>query len=300
MEFTSYAVITIIKLLGLLNLAGARIVGRYIGWFLRVSNSVMYQVTCRNIELCYPYLHKHEQEVLANASIDHAGMSIAETGIAWAGGGDALADSERYIKQVHNLELFNAALASDKGLMMVVPHFGNWEFLNSWLPGRCEVTVLYKMAKMPAFERWMLKQRQRGGVKLVRGNRAGVEKIFEQFCCGGTVLFAPDQEPSRKSGVWAPFYDIPALTSQLPHQLLQKNPKGVVLYCFLRRVEGGFDLHFNQAPAALYDQDPVVSATALNKGFAQCIAEDPAQYQWNYRRFKRRPEGVPSLYIKRR
>jgi KDO2-lipid IV(A) lauroyltransferase len=38
------------------------------------------------------------------------------------------------------------------------------------------------------------------------------------------------------------------------------------------------------------------SLAAVNRAVEDCIAIDPAQYLWSYRRFKTQPEGVPDFY----
>jgi len=37
-------------------------------------------------------------------------------------------------------------------------------------------------------------------------------------------------------------------------------------------------------------------ATALNRGIEDAVNTCPEQYLWAYKRFRRRPEGMPKLY----
>jgi KDO2-lipid IV(A) lauroyltransferase len=46
----------------------------------------------------------------------------------------------------------------------------------------------------------------------------------------------------------------------------------------------------------LYSEDADLALAALNRGVEQCIAIDPAQYLWSYRRFRTRPEGERPVY----
>jgi KDO2-lipid IV(A) lauroyltransferase len=47
---------------------------------------------------------------------------------------------------------------------------------------------------------------------------------------------------------------------------------------------------------AMYDADPVVSATALNRSIEPVIRHHAEQYQWGYKRFKKRPPGQARIY----
>ncbi len=58
----------------------------------------------------------------------------------------------------------------------------------------------------------------------------------------------------------------------------------------------GYHLHIRQADPKISDSDPLVSATALNKTVEDYIREVPSQYQWSYKRFKKRPEGEEKFY----
>ena len=62
------------------------------------------------------------------------------------------------------------------------------------------------------------------------------------------------------------------------------------------RVKGGFELHYIPAPEGIYSPDVHESLKALNEGVQACIALCPAQYQWEYKRFKMTPEGKKPYY----
>ena len=58
-----------------------------------------------------------------------------------------------------------------------------------------------------------------------------------------------------------------------------------------RLVHRGFRFNIRPVSDAIYDEDLVASATALNAAVADVIMIDPAQYMWNYKRFRRKPDG---------
>lgn len=291
MDIKSGIALSIIRTLGLMNLPMARGFGRFIGWLLKVTDSRMYKVTLKNLELCFPNMAKSQRETLAVESLKQTGQTIAETGIAWAGTEKKFRQNEAKIQNVVNAHLFDQAVADGKGLLLLTMHYGNWEWVTSYLPQRCDLLAMYKMAKMPGLEKAMLEARKASGIKLVAAGKEGVMSFTQHYQDKKACIIVPDQEPSEKSGVWADFFGIPALTPKFIHYLIQKNPEGTVLNVYMKRVKGGFDLVFKEVDSNIYSEDLVTSATAMNKGFEACIAEDLSQYQWEYKRFKRNKDG---------
>jgi KDO2-lipid IV(A) lauroyltransferase len=46
----------------------------------------------------------------------------------------------------------------------------------------------------------------------------------------------------------------------------------------------------------VHSPDIDTSLAAVNRAVESCIAIDPPQYLWSYRRFKKQPEGEPPFY----
>jgi len=83
----------------------------------------------------------------------------------------------------------------------------------------------------------------------------------------------------------------------LVHNLIQKSGSQVLL-CTALRADGGWQLHFMPAEEAINSADQQTSLDALNRGVESIVALAPSQYQWEYKRFKARPEGYPPIYPK--
>lgn len=292
MDVKSAVALSIIRLLGLMNLRVARQLGRFIGWLMRATKSRMFKVTQKNIELCFPDMPADEQQALVKASLAETSKAIAETGIAWGGTDEAFIRNQNLILKVRNEHLILDAIKKDKGVLLLALHFGNWEWFSGGVPKYLDnAMALYKMAKMPGLEKAMLDARAISGVKLVSGNREGVETFVEHYAQHQSCIIVPDQEPSEKSGVWAKFFGIEALTPKFIHNLIMKNPEGTALNTYMKRIEGGFEMVFEAVEPEIYSEDLVTSAQAMNKGFEKCIADDLSQYQWEYKRFKRNAQG---------
>ena len=291
MDIKSAIALFVIRALGFMNLSLARFIGRFIGAIVRISNSRMMKVTQKNLALCFPHKSEQQRAELARASVNETCKTMCEAGLAWAGTEQKFRRNENQIVAVRNGHLFEKAVSDGKGLLLLTMHLGNWEWVTSYLPQRCDLMALYKMAKMPGLEKAMLEARASSGIKLVAGNREGVEKFVKHYGNKGACIIVPDQEPSEKSGVWSEFFGIPALTPRFIHVLIRKNPEGCVLNVYVKRVSGGFEIVFSEVEPGIYSEDLETSAKAMNVGFEKCVLDAPEQYQWEYKRFKRNPEG---------
>ena len=294
-----YLMIGLTRLMGLIPLRWSQRIGRLIGRLLWLRRTRSREVARLNLKLCYPDLSEEERDKLLYETLLQNGMTGTEMGPMW---GYSQQEGLSLLRQVHGEDLLNLALADERGVLLLCPHQGNWEIANNYISSRCPITIMYRPAKSKVFNDWMVKRRELVGCKLVPTTGAGVKQLFKVLKEGEMVGFLPDQEPQRRSGVYAPFMAVEqALTPKLPHELL-KRTGAIGLFISVERLPdaAGFDLHFIAVEEALYDDDPETAAAAMNRGIAQCVSVAPAQYQWTYKRFKRQQDGSLSPYKKAR
>jgi Kdo2-lipid IVA lauroyltransferase/acyltransferase len=142
----------------------------------------------------------------------------------------------------------------------------------------------------------VLAGRSKLNITMAPTNRKGVMMLFKALQSGTIVGILPDQVPAREAGIEiAPFFDQPALTMTLVHGLVQRTGCAVCS-CYAERVEGGFKIVVLEADAALYSEDQPTSVAGLNASVAACVRLAPAQYQWEYKRFRRLPPEYPKRY----
>jgi len=203
----------------------------------------------------------------------------------------------RLIRNIHGLELFQQACEAGQGVLLAIPHLGNWELMVQYLPTQIESVAMYKRPGNPGVEQVSVRGRQRTGVKLIPADGKGVRQVIQAIRRGHLVVILPDQQPKEGQGQFAPFFGIEALTMVLVSKLAQKTDCKV-LFAWTERLPGGagYDFHFSAASAQISDPDLRISVTALNQGVEQCVRQCPAQYQWGYKRFGIRPDGEPPLY----
>jgi KDO2-lipid IV(A) lauroyltransferase len=175
-----------------------------------------------------------------------------------------------------------------------------WEVGVHHLARISPVTILYRPPRQPFLEEIITTGRSRGGARMVPTTAQGVKSLYQTLRQGEMVAILPDQEPraaGKSAGLFAPFFGHPALTMVLVNRLARKTGAGV-LYTYVERLPAarGYRIHFLPAPEGITDADPLIAATALNRGVEACVRRCPAQYQWSYKRFNVRPEGEQPYY----
>ena len=277
------AVVGAARLMGWLPLAAARVLGALAGrvaWSLRLPSAV---VTVANIELCFADLPPQERRALARRSVVETCKAAAEMGFAWHAGWDA---SRRALEVEEGLALLDDARRSAGGAVILAPHFGNWEFLAFALGRRLPVTFLYERPKDALLDRALVKARSRWGIAVAGTDLAGLRRVKRVLADGGAVGVLPDQTPRPDAAVNAPFFGVEVATMTLAQRLI--GPQTVVLLATVQRSRQGFRVRYERVDEAIRSASPTVSATAMNRAIEAAVRRDPAQYQWEYKRFRRR------------
>ena len=285
----AWIVIGLIRALAWLPLSWARALGGLVGrlgWWLRVPAA---SVTEANLALCYPELDRQVRRELGRRSLMETCRLAFESGFVWHARREAFADA---LEVVAGDELLESARSHPGGTLILVPHWGNWEVLAFALGPRMPITFLYDPPKERALEAAMVRARTQWGLALAPLDVGGLRQVRRALAAGEAVGVLPDQTPRPDAAVRAPFFGVDVLTMTLALRLLGE--KTQVLLVTVGRSRRGFELVCEAVDDAVRDEDPVVSATAMNAAIETAVRRDPAQYQWEYKRFReRRRRGGP-------
>ncbi len=245
-----------------------------------------------NLSLCYPHLSDDEIKQICDKRMSHLAQAVLETPKVWRKGNPWVS---KKVVAVKGLDLFEQAIADDRGTILVIPHQGNWEVLGLWAGERKAMTSLYDPPRMIELETWIKTSREQSGATLVPTNVRGVAALIKALKRGEITGILPDQQPPPESGEFVPLLGVEVRTMTLIHKLLQRSGSQALM-CTALRVPGGWELHFVAPAQDIYSTDEVTSLLALNKGVEDIIALAPEQYQWEYKRFRERPKGMDSIY----
>ncbi len=283
-----------LKLCALLPLGLLRGLGVLVGDCIYGLNVRSAKVTRQNIQWVYPGLSPQAVAKLSRQSLRETAKTFMEVGAVWQGSQPWLLS---HIVSVRGQDLFEAKLAKGNGVMLIAPHFGNWEVLGRYASDCGPMTNLYQPPTLIELDEFIRKGRESSGAKAVPTDRRGITALLKALKGGEIVGILPDQVPTQGAGEFAPFFGLPALTMTLCYQLRQRTQSDCILG-LAKRVPGGFEIIFAEPDADIYSDDITTALTGLNKTVEACISYEPAQYQWEYKRYRRQPENQPSPYRK--
>ena len=270
---------------------------QYLGTLAGVLNAKLgsrsAQVTRANIELCIPGLSGNlvARNKFSRQSLIETGKTIMETPAVWLGDFERI---DEWIHVVHDEAILQEHLNDPAGLLVLLPHMGNWELFNVLFRRYGQMTALYQPPRLGYMQKVMQKVRARHGNHMVPTTSSGLKQLYKTLGGGGTAVILPDQVPA--SGQFVPFFGHPVLTDALASRLLKKTGAKTLGITMVRNGDGFFDAHVLAPDSSIYDLDEVTSMRAVNDLMQTCAEISIKQYQWEYKRFRERPAGSPKIY----
>jgi KDO2-lipid IV(A) lauroyltransferase len=282
----------VIRVVSLLPLPVAQTIGTLIGWLNWATGSRSAKVTETNLRLCLQIDNSKTLQLLTKRSLIETGKTLMEIPRVWLGD---ITKSRALIKAVHQENLLTEAISAGKGVIIILPHLGNWEMFNPYYNQSTPMIGLYSPPDNEYLAKLLDRVRNRMGNKVVPTTKAGLTLLYKALGRGEIVTILPDQVPA--AGEFAPFFSVPAFTDLLIPRLIRKTGARVVC-AFVKRNKDktGFEVVFRPASAAIASDDLHESVEALNQSIENCVREIPEQYQWEYKRFRVRPEGLSKIY----
>lgn len=275
-------IILFLQLFSRLPFFTARWLGGQLGKLAVIFNTRNYRNTLTNLAICYPDMSEAERKSVAKSSLQETGKTALESLVIWRLKQKAV----KLVVRVQNQHLLEEALADDRGLIVLNPHHGNWEMVGHYLLQHTELMCLYQPADTEQVDRFVKAGRSDPKMTLVPTDKRGVIQLIKTLKNGGVTGILPDQIPDQAaSGEFAPFFGKPAFTMTLVHNLIQRSQCQTIV-CSTKRVKGGFEIIFQKPDDDIYSEDALASLTALNQSVQNCIHNAPAEYSWEYKRFR--------------
>jgi len=244
-----------------------------------------------NLEISLSELSTQERERITRAAIRNELMSYFEFFSIWG------SSNQKNIERVHKVigeDLLHDALAQNKGLVLIVPHFGTWEIMNAYVAQFTSMTIMYKPVKNQAADQFVRAARSREQANLVPTDESGVRQIFKALKQGGTTVILPDHTPNV-GGEYIPYFGVPLATSNLSAKLIQKTKARALFLYALRNENAGFDIHIEAIDEEIYQGDANQGTGIIINTIENLIQRHPEHYHWSYKRF-RAHEDLGNIY----
>lgn len=234
-----------------------------------------------NLEISLSELSNQEREQVNRAAVRNELMSYFEFFTIWG------SSNQKNLKRVHRVigeDLLHDAIAQNKGLVLIVPHFGTWEIMNAYIAQFTSMTIMYKPVKNQAADQFVRAARSREQAHLVPTDESGVRQIFKALKQGGTTVILPDHTPNI-GGEYIPYFGVPLATSNLSAKLIQKTKARALFLYALRNTDDGFDIFIETVDEKIYSGNANQGTQVIINSIENLIRRHPEHYHWSYKRF---------------
>jgi Kdo2-lipid IVA lauroyltransferase/acyltransferase len=196
--------------------------------------------------------------------------------------------------EIRGVEHLVGAAGEGRGVLILTGHLGNWELLAASTHSRpVPASAVVRPLDDPLLDRLLERFRARGGFETIV-KRSALVDIRDALRRGRMVGVLLDQNASRREGVFAPFFGVPASTSK-GLALIALRTGAPVVPSFIRRLPDGRHVaEFEPVIPAPADRDPVAYTRAFNEAIERAVRRTPEQWFWVHRRWKTRPIETPA------
>ncbi|NYT59412.1 lipid A biosynthesis lauroyl acyltransferase [Alcaligenaceae bacterium] len=264
--------------------------GETLGKLLYKLPSRRKRILHTNLELCFPEQSAKQRQALAQSTFGHVIRSYLERGTQWYG-------SAKQIEQLVQLEsAIELQDNYDQPTIFLGFHFAAIEATCMYYSIMHPVASIYTPMSDDVTDAISLSQRARFGTEMI-SRHGSAREILKVLKSGKPIMLAADMDFGLRDSVFVPFFGIQACTLTSVSRLARLSGARVVP--FVGEVlpgYKGYKLKIFEALDNFPSGDARADALHMNQFLEARIRLAPDQYYWVHRRFKRRPEGEPSVY----
>lgn len=266
------------------------------GWLLYFTHNKQRHIAEVNLQLCFPSWSAIKRQRRVRCSLVETIKVFFESIKLWNARSKKIL---KLVKRVNGEQLLANALGKNNGVLLITPHLGNWEIINLYCSSKYPITSMYRTQKSEFMDQLMRQGREQFGATLVPATQQGIRPQLQALKNNELVMILPDQNPSKGTNMFVPFFGVSTNTPVLPVRLAQKTGASIILaYAERLKFGRGFNIYFESVSNELYNEDLEQATAAMNKELEDLIKVKPKQYWWGYSRFRQRPKGEAKLYKK--
>lgn len=273
----------LLALVNALPFAFSAWIARRVGGLLFFTMTKRRKVTLDNIERAFgDSKSKHEKTIIARESFDHLITSLMELFRIPS----TLSEAQKRF-EFSGTEHLDKAFARGKGVILVISHFGSWEYL-AFLPylRKYPCSVVARSTKNPFITQWL--QSIRTTTTLINIDKQNAAKrVLQELKANHCVAILIDQWAGN-DGLWMNFFGTGTSTTSIPARLAKRTRAPLVpAYC-LRTGDGRYriEIHPEVSLAQPEENSEALTTQKLNDLLEARIRECPGQWMWTHRRWK--------------
>ena len=250
-------------------------------------------IALTNLRLCMPELSEQERVTLARQHFQSYSRSVWERAILWWA-------SEARLRRLIQVEPGVPLAQLQAGpVILLCPHFVSLDVAGVAVMLESSLCSIYVAQKNKAFDEVLRRGRSRFRPVQLFSRKEGVKPIIRAMREHQPYFMLPDMDFGAKDAEFVPFFGIPAATLTAPGRIAAATGAAVipVVATFLPRY-AGWKVTFYPAWEDFPGDDMVAAARRMNAFIEERVREAPAEYFWTHKRFKTRPPGEPSPYIR--
>lgn len=197
-------------------------------------------------------------------------------------------EMEKYYHFV-NPQLINQLYAKGKGVVGVLGHYGNWEYL-SLLPKKIDhkVWAIYKPLNNKNFDKLITHLRSKYGVNMTP-NTESIRRLISEAAAGECTMtyFLADQSPMRQEIKYRTTFlnqDAPVFLG--PEMIATKLDMAVVFIDIRKLRRGRYEVEFSLLTETPKLCKPHEITEMHVRALEAAIVRDPAWWLWSHRRWK--------------
>ncbi|MFK5985110.1 MAG: lipid A biosynthesis lauroyl acyltransferase [Pseudomonadota bacterium] len=266
--------------------------GKLIGYlFYKLAPAYRSEIALVNIRMCFPELSAQQQQNLVRENFYSLGISLVETAMSWWSSDKKL----RSLVKIKGYEIVEQALSAGKGGILLGAHYSTVEISGRLISLDYKIAASYHPFKNPLFNQLTLYFRKRTTDRIFDRNE--IRQTFRYIKQNNLMWIASDQDANIEQSIFVPFFGHPASTQTVPSRMAKVTGAPVIPY-ISRRLDNaqGYEIEFFPALENFPGKSVEEDITRTNKILEEMIKKAPEQYFWVHRRFKTRPEGMPSVY----
>lgn len=251
------------------------------------------KVVERHLKAAFPEFTPAQIRRTAIAAYESLGRTSLETAVLPGTPRDRILSM---VSVVENWELFEAARAQGKGVILATGHLGNWELGGAYLAARgVPVAAITRRMQNPLFDRYLRDTRSSLDVEVIH-DAVAVRRVPRALGEGKMIAFLCDQDGIGLASTFVPFFGRPARTPRGPGVFALRLGTPVVFAACVRQPDGRYRIAFEPVPiidTGHREADVDAIVLAFTQQLEADVRRHPGQYFWHHRRWKRQPPQTP-------